>query len=118
MPLKPKADWTVVKTFSHDFAQAMAQQQPDRYTSTLSKKARKGRIFIDYLRNGKGATAVAPYSSRARKGATMAMPITWEMVEDGVNPADYAIGSKGLATRLKAKDPWADFYARGKALNL
>jgi bifunctional non-homologous end joining protein LigD len=118
VPLKPKADWAVVKTFAHDFAEAMAQQSPERYTATLSKKARAGRIFIDYLRNGKGATAVAPYSSRARKGATVAMPITWQMVEDGVNPADYAIGSKGLAARLKAKDPWADFYARAKVLSV
>ncbi|MBX3577246.1 MAG: DNA ligase D [Rhizobiaceae bacterium] len=116
IPLKPKADWKVVKTFAHDFAQAMAQTAPDRYTAVLSKKARTGRIFVDYLRNGKGATAVAPYSSRARKGATMAMPITWEMVEAGVDPADYAIGSKGLAARLKASDPWADFRARAKAL--
>ena len=67
VPLKPKADWDEVKTFAHDFARAMEQSAPDRYTATLSKKARKGRIFIDYLRNGRGSTTVAPYSSRAKK---------------------------------------------------
>ena len=60
VPLKPTADWEEVKTFAHDFAHAMEQAAPDRYTATLSKKARKGRIFIDYLRNGRGSTTVAP----------------------------------------------------------
>ena len=59
VPLKPKADWDAVKGFSHDFAEAMEQAAPDRYTATLSKKARKGKIFIDYLRNGRGSTTVA-----------------------------------------------------------
>ena len=65
---------------------AMEQAAPDRYTATLSKKSRKGRIFIDYLRNGRGSTTVAPYSSRAKKGATVSVPVTWEMVADGVGP--------------------------------
>ena len=83
VPLKPKADWDAVKGFAHDFAHAMEQAAPDRYTATLSKKARTGRIFIDYLRNGRGSTAVAPYSSRAKKGATVSVPVTWEMSRPG-----------------------------------
>ena len=94
VPLKPKADWDAVKGFSHDFAQAMEQAAPDRYTATLSKKARKGKIFIDYLRNGRGSTTVAPYSSRAKKGATVSVPVTWEMVADGLSPADFSIGDE------------------------
>ncbi len=77
VPLKPSADWDAVKDFAHDFARALEQAAPDRYTATLSKKARTGKIFIDYLRNGRGSTTVAPYSSRARKGATISMPVTW-----------------------------------------
>jgi bifunctional non-homologous end joining protein LigD len=116
VPLKPGADWVAVKGFAHDFAHALAEAAPDRYTATLSKKARKGRIFIDYLRNGRGSTTVAPYSSRARTGATVSMPITWKMLEDGAAPGDYAIGSPETKARLKAKDPWAGFFEAGKVL--
>jgi bifunctional non-homologous end joining protein LigD len=116
VPLKPKADWAAVKGFAHDFAEAMTQAAPDRYTATLSKKARKGRIFIDYLRNNRGSTTVAPYSTRAKKGATVSVPVTWEMIADGLGPADFSIGSDALKKRLRAADPWADFFAKGKAL--
>jgi bifunctional non-homologous end joining protein LigD len=118
VPLKPKADWDTVKTFSHDFARAMEQTAPDRYTSVLSKKARKGRIFVDYLRNGRGSTAVAPWSSRGKPKATVAVPVTFDMVKDGIGPGDFAIGSKALADALKRPDPWADFFKAAKPLKL
>jgi len=118
VPLKPKADWDTVKTFSHDFAKAMEQSDPGRYTSVLSKKKREGKIFVDYLRNGRGSTAVAPWSSRAKDKATVAVPVTFEMVEDGVGPADFTIGSKALEDALKRPDPWADFFKAAKPLKL
>jgi len=117
VPLKPKADWGAVKGFSHDFADAMVEQAPERYTATLSKKARKGKIFIDYLRNGRGSTTVAPWSTRAKKGATVSVPVTWEMVADGLGPNAFEIGAEDLQKRVKAADPWADFFARGKSLD-
>jgi len=116
VPLKPKADWETVKTFAHDFAKAMQQSDPGRYTSVLSKKARQGRVFVDYLRNGRGSTAVAPWSSRAKANATVAVPVTFEMVRDGVGPGDFAIGSKALEDALKRPDPWADFFKAAKPL--
>jgi len=116
VPLMPKADWAQVKDFSHQFADAMVQAAPDRYTATLSKKARKGKIFIDYLRNGRGSTTVAAYSSRAKKGATVSVPVTWEMVADGLGPTAFSIGDEAVKKRLKAADPWEDFFARGKPL--
>ncbi|GLS28720.1 bifunctional non-homologous end joining protein LigD [Mesorhizobium albiziae] len=117
VPLKPKADWATVKTFSHDFARAMEQTDPKRYTATLSKKARQGRVFIDYLRNGRGSTTVVAYSSRAKTGATVSMPVPWEAL-DGLSPAAFKIGDKALVKALAADDPWKDYEKRRKLLAL
>jgi len=116
VPLKPAAKWDQVKGFSHDFARAMEQAEPDRFTATLSKKARTGKIFIDYLRNGRGSTTVAPYSSRAKKGATISMPVTWPEIEGGLAPNAFPLGDKATLKRLDADDPWRDFFAKGKPL--
>ncbi|WP_227666709.1 hypothetical protein, partial [Klebsiella variicola] len=66
------------------------------YTAAAAKSLRKGKIFIDYLRNGRGATAIAPYSTRARPGAAIAMPVSWQAVEEGIGPADCQVGSETL----------------------
>lgn len=116
VPLKPKADWTVVKTFAHDFAHAMEQSQPGLYTATLSKKARKGRIFIDYLRNGRGSTTVAPYSSRASKWGTVSMPVPWALLGETLRPDDFRIGGNSVVSMLKNPDPWSAFFKSGKVL--
>jgi len=116
VPVKPRADWNAIKDFAHDLAQAMAEAEPDRYTATLSKKARTGRIFIDYLRNGRGSTTVAPYSARARAGATVSMPVAWEALDMTLMPDGFAIGNEVLRTGLQAADPWEAFFAAGKAL--
>ncbi|TPK90273.1 DNA ligase D [Mesorhizobium sp. B2-4-17] len=116
VPLKPSADWAEVKSFAHDFARALEQGAPDRYTATLSKKARTGKIFVDYLRNGSGATTVAPYSSRAKKGATVSMPVTWAEIEAGLAPNAFPIGDKTTLKQLAKADPWADFFKEGKVL--
>ncbi|TRC82721.1 DNA ligase D [Mesorhizobium sp. WSM4310] len=116
VPLKPSADWEAVKTFAHDFAKALEQGAPDRYTATLSKKARTGKIFVDYLRNGRGSTTVAPYSSRAKKGATVSMPVTWAEIEDGLAPNAFPIGDKTTLKQLAEADPWMDFFKQAKAL--
>jgi bifunctional non-homologous end joining protein LigD len=118
VPLKPQAKWDAVKGFAHDFARAMEQAEPDRYTATLSKKARTGKIFIDYLRNGRGSTTVAAYSSRAKKGATVSMPVTWKEIEDGVAPNAYPMGDRTTLKRLSGDDPWKDFFEKAKALKL
>ncbi|MDQ6432605.1 DNA ligase D [Mesorhizobium sp. LHD-90] len=115
VPLKPKADWAAVKGFAHDFAQAMAESEPDKYTSTLSKKARTGRIFIDYLRNGRGSTTVAPFSARGKPDATVSVPVPWDML-DGLTPDHFAIGNKALERALKAADPWVGFFEAGRVL--
>jgi bifunctional non-homologous end joining protein LigD len=116
VPLKPKARWDEVKDFAHDFADAMTQVAPDKYTATMSKKARKGRIFIDYLRNGRGSTTVAPYSTRAKDDATVSMPIEWKSLAGGVSPTAFTIGGKETSKMLDQPDPWKDFFKAGKPL--
>lgn len=77
VPLRRTAEWETITFFSRTVASYMAQRDPDRYVATMSKAKRKGKIFIDWLRNDRGSTAVAPYSIRARKGAPVAVPVTW-----------------------------------------
>ena len=108
LALKPKADWDEVKGFARDFARAMEQAQPKLYTATLSKKARKGRIFIDYLRNGRGSTAIAPFSTRARPGAAVAMPVAWELLEKGLAPDTYK--APEVMKKGPPDDAWAAFF--------
>ena len=82
VPLTPRADWPAVKDFADRFARALAQAEPDRFTATMAKAKRKGRIFIDWLRNQRGATAIMPYSARARAGAPVAAPVSWSELRD------------------------------------
>ncbi len=81
MPLHRSHDWDLVKTFAKTFAYVMAEAEPDRFTARMSKDRRKGRIFVDWLRNERGATAVTPYSLRARKGGPVAVPVHWDELE-------------------------------------
>ena len=107
VPVKPSVDWSTVKTFAKNVALAMEQRWPDRYTSNMRKEKRKGKIFIDWVRNGRSATSVAPYSVRARKGAPVSMPIAWEELESvAPNGIDISAGME----RLKKEDPWVNFY--------
>ena len=80
VPLEPRADWPAVKAWSRRFAETIAAEQPDHYVATMSKAKRTGRIFIDWLRNQRGATAVLPFSVRAREGAGVAIPVSWEQL--------------------------------------
>ena len=82
VPLRPEAEWPAVKDFADRFARAMAGAEPDRFVAVMAKAKRKGRIFIDWLRNQRGATAIMPYSARARSGAPVAVPVSWTELRD------------------------------------
>ncbi|GAO40510.1 putative DNA ligase [Sphingomonas changbaiensis NBRC 104936] len=81
-PLRPKAEWPAVKDFTHRFALALEQSEPERFVANMSKAKRVGRIFVDYLRNQRGATAILPYAARARPHAPVAAPVSWEELKD------------------------------------
>ncbi|MES2498429.1 MAG: DNA ligase D [Pseudomonadota bacterium] len=81
VPLRPEAEWPTVKDFSHRFAEALSQAEPERFVANMAKAKRVGRIFIDYLRNQRGATAVVPYSARAREHAPVAVPVSWDELD-------------------------------------
>lgn len=115
-PLKPKADWQTVKAFARAIAEDMARDEPDRYVATVSKARRKGRILIDYLRNGRGATAVAAWSTRARAGAPVSMPLAWEELTGEFGPAHFTVVNTPARLAVSDKDPWEDFRRRQKAL--
>ena len=104
-PLTPQAEWPAVKDFAHRLALVLAQSEPERFTAALAKAKRTGRIFIDYLRNQRGATAVMPYSARAREGAPVAVPITWEELAKLDRASGWHIGDAGaLLKRAASKD--------------
>src|SRR4029453_13581030 len=77
VPFQSRLGWEEVKSFSQSVAEALVRDAPERYVATMSKAKRTGKIFVDYLRNGRGATFIAPYSTRARSGAPVAMPVEW-----------------------------------------
>ena len=109
-PVKPKAEWPAVKAFTKAMADSMAADSPDRYVSTIPKARRHGKILIDYLRNQRGMTAVAAYSTRARPGAAVSMPLAWEELAPGIGPAYFT--TRNAPARLSSvADPWADFRA-------
>ena len=108
MPLTPKLDWDEVKAFAKWVADSFVAQRPEDFTANMAKKARHGRIYIDYLRNGRGATAVGAYSPRARPGAPVSTPLSWDEVENGVQPGRFTVETVPKRLAGLAADPWAE----------
>ena len=108
IPLTPKLDWDQVKAFAKWIADSFVAQRPQDFTANMAKRARHGRIFIDYLRNGRGATAVGAFTPRARPGAPVSMPVAWEEIENGVKPEEFTVGTVPQRLASLSADPWAD----------
>ena len=108
-PLTPKSGWEDTKAFTKKVAESMAADSPDRYVAVTTKSRRRGKILVDYLRNGRGATAVAPYSTRARAGAPVSMPLAWDDLNDGIGPAYFTVANTPSRLANLAADPWAEF---------
>ena len=105
-PVEPELAWPKIKEFSHGFVRMIERSNPALYLTMMTKAARTGKIYLDYLRNERGATAVAPYSPRARANVGVAMPLAWSELDSEGRP-DYRVGNfETWSARLK-KDPWA-----------
>jgi bifunctional non-homologous end joining protein LigD len=110
VPIRPTIDWNIAKGFAKAVADTLVSAFPDSFTATVSKTKRKGKIFIDYLRNDQGATAVAPYSVRAREHAPVATPIAWEELAQDVRFSYFNVGNVPARLGRLKRDPWAAFF--------
>jgi bifunctional non-homologous end joining protein LigD len=108
VPVRAQTGWAEAKAFCRGVADFMVRTAPDRFVATMSKAARKGKIFIDYLRNGHGATAVAPYSTRNRPGATVSVPIAWEELTAKLHSGHFNIENVPARLDKLKKGPWAE----------
>lgn len=108
VPLTPRLDWDQVKAFAKWVADSFVAQRPESFTANMAKRARQGRIYIDYLRNGRGATAVGAYTPRARAGAPVSTPLAWEEVEGGVRPDEFTVETVPARLVALGSDPWAE----------
>jgi bifunctional non-homologous end joining protein LigD len=115
VPLQRHHGWDEIKPFARSIAQFMERMDPKRYVSVMSKARRKGRIFVDYLRNGRGATAIAPYSTRARSGAPVSAPLGWDELSVDRAPNHYKMNNIRQRLEGLSQEPWAGYEAaRGR----
>ncbi|MBC8001297.1 MAG: DNA ligase D [Opitutaceae bacterium] len=111
VPIQATQPWAVIKNFSKAVAELFAATFPDRFTAKISKATRRGKIFIDYLRNDEGSTAIAPYSTRAREKAPVSMPIAWSELAKDLRFDHFNVRTAPLRLKRLKKDPWEDFFA-------
>lgn len=117
-PIRAAHTWDTVKGFARAMADFLAREAPAQFTASVSKARRKGLIFVDYLRNGNGATAIAAFSARARQGAPVAMPLSWDELDErnDLRAAHFNIGNALMHRREQGEDPWRDYAANRKPL--
>lgn len=108
VPFERRTEWAEAKAFAKAIADRMATESPERYLAKSSIEARKGKIFIDYLRNDPTSTSVAPYSTRASEGATVATPLAWDEVTEKLDPKAFTIATVPKRLKDLKGDPWAE----------
>jgi bifunctional non-homologous end joining protein LigD len=114
VPLRAGPDFDQVREFAHDVCQRLAKEHPDTLTMEQRIDARKGRVFLDFMRNGFGATVAAPYSVRRRPKAPFSMPLRWSDVTTDLDPSEFNLGN--FKKRLRGPDPWKDFFRSRQTL--
>lgn len=109
LPIVPEHDWEVVKAWSHSLASYLARGLPEYFTANMAKSARQGKIFIDYLRNAAGATAVAAYSPRARPGAPVSAPLHWDELKPDIVASHFNVCNMPARLAALKRDPWQGY---------
>lgn len=118
VPIQRRYSWMEVKQFAKSIAEAMAQDSPEDYTTNIRKAVRVGKIFIDILRNSQGATAIAPYSTRANLNATVAMPLSWDELSPDLHSDSFDVASAARRLASRKADPWEHFFKLKQTLKL
>ena len=113
-PIRPTTGWHEVKGFCKTFAQRLSDKYPDRFTANIRKASRKGKLFIDYLRNERGSTAIAPWSSRSRQGAPAAVPVSWKELETVTAANQFTLAD--AAAQAKQPDPWKGYFSTTQSI--
>ncbi|MFP5277132.1 MAG: DNA ligase D [Acidobacteriota bacterium] len=115
VPIEPEQDWATVKQFAHALVLEMESEDPSLYISKMTKAARTNKIYLDYLRNDRGSTSIAPFSSRARRGAPVAMTLDWKELKSSKRPEFHVADFAAWSARLK-RDPWKKMDATHQKL--
>ncbi|HMK79156.1 MAG TPA: DNA ligase D [Xanthobacteraceae bacterium] len=110
VPIAPSVDWDAAKDFTGALAAAMAKDAPDRYVATMAKRARQGRVFVDFFRNSRGATAVGAYSTRALPDATVSTPLDWGELSESVRADHFRIDNLRQRLAVLRQDPWVEMF--------
>jgi bifunctional non-homologous end joining protein LigD len=118
VPILRRHDWAQAKAFTKAFAEAMVRLDPARYTARMPLAGRRGKIFIDYLRNARGATAISSYSTRARPGATVAVPLAWDELTPELRPDQFNVRTVPARLRSLKHDPWKDFAGARRSITV
>jgi len=117
IPIERKIDWDSAKSFCETIAKSLAEKEPDLFVANMRKDLREGKVYVDYNRNGRSATAVAPYSTRARPGAAVAMPISWNELGKIDSANHFKVETVGRYLDKRKTDPWRDFEKSRVDLN-
>jgi bifunctional non-homologous end joining protein LigD len=117
-PLTPHEGWKEVGQFCRRVAEIMVGLSPDRFTANMSKAERDGKIYVDYVRNNRGSTSIAPFSTRAKERATVAVPLRWAELRGSIRPDTFTIETLGNRLRRLKDDPWEGYFEVGAAQKL
>jgi bifunctional non-homologous end joining protein LigD len=109
-PVRPLRDWDAVKAFAKSVAELLAATFPDRFTAVMSKARRRGKIYVDYLRNAEGATSIAAYAARARANAPVSVPIEWSELAGDVRYDHFNVRNVPARLLRMKHDPWREFF--------